>query len=46
MGSSTFGGGSGWDRRYTGLSDSDLANHTRSTRRSYSPERDRDPMGL
>nr|CAH7716938.1 unnamed protein product [Callosobruchus chinensis] len=44
--SSTFGGGSGWDRRYTGLSDSDLANHTRATRRSYSPERDRDPMGL
>nr|CAI5824961.1 unnamed protein product [Callosobruchus analis] len=46
MNSSTFGGGSGWDRRYTGLSDSDLANHTRSTRRSYSPDRDRDPMGL
>ncbi|CAH2011777.1 unnamed protein product [Acanthoscelides obtectus] len=44
--SSTFGGGSGWDRRYSGLSDSDLANHTRSTRRSYSPDRDRDPMGL
>ncbi|KAJ8965178.1 hypothetical protein NQ314_004321 [Rhamnusium bicolor] len=40
--------GSGWERRYSGLSDSDLANHTRSTRRSFSPERDRDrdPLGL
>lgn len=40
--------GSGWERRYSGLSDSDLANHARSTRRSFSPEkdRDRDPLGL
>ncbi|XP_074041991.1 rab3 interacting molecule [Leptinotarsa decemlineata] len=40
--------GSGWERRYSGLSDSDLANHSRSTRRSFSPERDRDrdPLGL
>ncbi|XP_019867469.2 regulating synaptic membrane exocytosis protein 2 [Aethina tumida] len=38
--------GSGWERRYTGLSDSDLANHTRTNRRSQSPDRDRDPLGL
>ncbi|KAL3280795.1 hypothetical protein HHI36_004027 [Cryptolaemus montrouzieri] len=38
--------GSGWERRYSGLSDSDLANHTRTTRRSLSPDRDRDPLGL
>ncbi|KAG5896270.1 hypothetical protein JTB14_033567 [Gonioctena quinquepunctata] len=40
--------GSGWERRYSGLSDSDLANHSRSNRRSFSPERDRDrdPLGL
>lgn len=38
--------GSGWERRYSGLSDSDLANHTRSTRRSMSPDRERDPLGL
>lgn len=38
----------GWERRLSGLSDSDLANHTRFTRRSLSPERDRDrdPLGL
>ncbi|KAK9869904.1 hypothetical protein WA026_003624 [Henosepilachna vigintioctopunctata] len=38
--------GSGWERKYSGLSDSDLANHTRTTRRSLSPDRDRDPLGL
>ncbi|CAH1175810.1 unnamed protein product [Phaedon cochleariae] len=43
--------GSGWERRYSGLSDSDLANHSRTTRRSFSPpererDRDRDPLGL
>ncbi|XP_057663299.1 regulating synaptic membrane exocytosis protein 2 isoform X3 [Diorhabda carinulata] len=41
--------GSGWERRYSGLSDSDLANHSRyNTRRSFSPEkeRERDPLGL
>ncbi|RZC33978.1 regulating synaptic membrane exocytosis protein 2, partial [Asbolus verrucosus] len=38
--------GSGWERRYSGLSDSDLANHTRNIRRGASPERDRDPLGL
>ncbi|KAJ8961108.1 hypothetical protein NQ318_008785 [Aromia moschata] len=41
--------GSGWERRYSGLSDSDLANHARqSARRSFSPDRDRDrdPLGL
>lgn len=40
--------GSSWERRYTGRSDSDLANHTRSTRKVYSPERDRerDPLAL
>lgn len=38
--------GSGWEqRRYSGLSDSDLATHSR-TRRSMSPDRDRDPLGL
>lgn len=39
--------GSGWEqRRYSGLSDSDLATHSR-TRRSLSPDRDRgDPLGL
>lgn len=38
--------GSGWEqRRYSGLSDSDLATHSR-TRRSLSPERERDPLGL
>ncbi|KAK4880315.1 hypothetical protein RN001_008461 [Aquatica leii] len=37
--------GYGWERRYSGLSDSDLANHSR-TRRPLSPERDRDPLGL
>lgn len=37
--------GSGWERRYSGLSDSDLATHSRP-RRSLSPERDRDPLGL
>ncbi|XP_017782935.1 PREDICTED: regulating synaptic membrane exocytosis protein 2 [Nicrophorus vespilloides] len=39
--------GSNWERRYSGLSDSDLTTHTR-TRRSLSPERDRDrdPLGL
>lgn len=37
--------GSGWERRYSGLSDSDLATHSR-TRRSFSPERERDPLGL
>ncbi|XP_065163900.1 regulating synaptic membrane exocytosis protein 2 isoform X2 [Atheta coriaria] len=35
--------GSGWERRYSGLSDSDLTTHTR-TRRSLSPDRDRDPL--
>ncbi|XP_018323416.1 regulating synaptic membrane exocytosis protein 2 isoform X2 [Agrilus planipennis] len=34
-----------WEKRYGGLSDSDLANHSR-LRRSYSPERDRDTLGL
>ncbi|CAH1368306.1 unnamed protein product [Tenebrio molitor] len=38
--------GSGWERRYSGLSDSDLANHTRNMRRAASPDRDRDPLGL
>ncbi|XP_072388810.1 regulating synaptic membrane exocytosis protein 2 [Diabrotica undecimpunctata] len=41
--------GSGWERRYSGLSDSDLANHSRfNTRRCFSPEkeRERDPLGL
>lgn len=38
--------GSGWERRYSGLSDSDLANHTRNVRRPVSPDRDRDPLGL
>ncbi|CAH1186021.1 unnamed protein product [Phyllotreta striolata] len=41
--------GSGWERRISGLSDSDLANHSRfGTRRSFSPEkeRERDPLGL
>lgn len=43
--------GSGWERRYSGLSDSDLATHSRP-RRSLSPDRDRDrdrdrdPLGL
>ncbi|XP_031342327.1 regulating synaptic membrane exocytosis protein 2 isoform X6 [Photinus pyralis] len=37
--------GYGWERRYSGLSDSDLANHSR-IRRPMSPERDRDPLGL
>ncbi|KAK5647100.1 hypothetical protein RI129_005564 [Pyrocoelia pectoralis] len=37
--------GSGWEKRYSGLSDSDLANHSR-IRRPMSPERDRDPLGL
>lgn len=37
--------GSGWERRYSGLSDSDLTTHAR-TRRSFSPERERDPFGL
>lgn len=37
--------GSGWERRYSGLSDSDLANHSRSSRRHVSPERDRE-IGL
>lgn len=37
--------GSGWERRYSGLSDSDLTTHSR-TRRSFSPERERDPFGL
>lgn len=37
--------GSGWERRYSGLSDSDLATHSR-TRRSVSPERERDGFGL
>lgn len=37
--------GSSWERRYSGLSDSDLANHSR-IRRPLSPERDRDPLGL
>lgn len=37
--------GSGWERKYSGLSDSDLANHSR-TRRSLSPDRDRDSLGL
>lgn len=37
---------SGWEqRRYSGLSDSDLATHSR-TRRCISPDRDRDPLGL
>lgn len=35
--------GSGWERRYSGLSDSDLTTHTRTTRRS--PDRDREPVG-
>lgn len=39
------GTGTGWERRYSGLSDSDLATHSRP-RRSFSPERDRDPLGL
>lgn len=38
--------GYGWERRYSGLSDSDLANHARKTRRAVSPDRDRDPLGL
>ncbi|XP_063931974.1 regulating synaptic membrane exocytosis protein 2 isoform X1 [Zophobas morio] len=38
--------GAGWERRYSGLSDSDLANHARVSRRGQSPERDRDPLGL
>ncbi|XP_044751578.1 regulating synaptic membrane exocytosis protein 2 isoform X5 [Coccinella septempunctata] len=38
--------GSGWERRYSGLSDSDLANHTRTTMKSLSPERERDPLGF
>lgn len=36
--------GSGWERRYSGLSDSDLTTHTR-TRKIFSPERDREPLG-
>ncbi|XP_066143466.1 regulating synaptic membrane exocytosis protein 2 isoform X3 [Euwallacea fornicatus] len=41
--------GSSWERRYSGLSDSDLTtSHVRSTchRRPLSPDRDRDPLGL
>ncbi|XP_060516998.1 regulating synaptic membrane exocytosis protein 2 [Cylas formicarius] len=45
--------GSGWERRYSGLSDSDLTSHGRSerdrahhTRRLVSPDRDQDPLGL
>lgn len=42
--------GSSWERRYSGLSDSDLTSHVRSghTRRLVSPDRDRDrdPLGL
>ena len=38
--------GAGWERRYSGLIDSDLANHARVSRRGQSPERDRDPLGL
>ncbi|CAH0557174.1 unnamed protein product [Brassicogethes aeneus] len=39
--------GSTWERRYGGLSDGDLANHTRhNNRRPMSPDRDRDPLGL
>lgn len=37
--------GSGWERRYSGLSDSDLATHSR-TRRPFSPDRERDSFGL
>lgn len=37
--------GSGWERRYSGLSDSDLATHSR-TRRQFSPDRERDTYGL
>ncbi|XP_076254332.1 rab3 interacting molecule isoform X5 [Rhynchophorus ferrugineus] len=41
--------GSSWERRYSGLSDSDLTSHVRSGshhRRHVSPDRDRDPLGL
>lgn len=40
--------GSSWERRYSGLSDSDLTSHVRSSshRRNVSPDRDRDPLGL
>ncbi|CAH1130637.1 unnamed protein product [Ceutorhynchus assimilis] len=40
--------GSSWERRYSGLSDSDLTSHARTTshRRPISPDRDRDPLGL
>lgn len=38
--------GTSWERRYSGLSESDLANHTRTTLRSLSPDRDRDPLGF
>ncbi|KAL1513477.1 hypothetical protein ABEB36_002883 [Hypothenemus hampei] len=40
--------GSSWERRYSGLSDSDLTSHVRSSghRRPISPDRDRYPLGL
>lgn len=41
--------GSSWERRYSGLSDSDLTtSHVRSSgyRRPLSPDRDRDILGL
>lgn len=38
--------GSGWEqRRYSGLSDSDLATHTRTRKVVLSPDRDREPLG-
>ncbi|XP_050294946.1 regulating synaptic membrane exocytosis protein 2 isoform X2 [Anthonomus grandis grandis] len=40
-------GSSSWERRYSGLSDSDLTSHARTShRRQVSPDRDRDPLGL
>ncbi|KRT81341.1 hypothetical protein AMK59_5105, partial [Oryctes borbonicus] len=38
--------GSGWEqRRYSGLSDSDLTTHTRTRKVVLSPDRDREPLG-
>lgn len=37
--------GSGWERRYSGLSDSDLTTHTRTRKVALSPDRDREPLG-
>lgn len=38
-------GSSGWERRYSGLSDSDLTTHTRTKKIPSSPDRDREPLG-